>query len=328
MTSSPDYVRLGRTALRISRLCLGTMNFGPRTDRAESAAMLDAATERGINLIDTSNSYGQRAAVRGEEVIGEWLEASPGRRKDLVIATKMSSPQGQGPNDRGLSAKHIRHACEDSLRRLRTDYIDLYQIHHIDRDSCWEEIWQALDQLRQEGKILYTGSSNFPGWHIAQASEAARRWNLLGLVSEQSVYNLANRMLELEVIPACAAYGMALLAYSPLGGGVLAGILGKTVDAGMRSDSPHSRQLLDRRRAAIEHYEQLCLDLSRNPAEVALAWILSRDGVTAPVVGPRTMEHLETALGSLELRLDEAVLARLDEIFPGPGGPAPEAYAW
>ena len=246
----------------------------------------------------------------------------------MVVATKVSSPQGAGPNDGGLSAKHIRRACEESLRRLRTDHIDLYQMHHVDRSARWEEIWQALGQLQREGKVLYFGSSNFAGWHIAQASEAAARWNMLGPCSEQSVYHLANRMVELEVMPACACYGMAFLPYSPLGGGVLSGVLGKTVDATMRSGSLHARSLLERTRGAVEKFERLAAELGVEPAVLALSWVLSREGVTAPVIGPRTVAHLESALRALASPLPPEVSRRLDAIFPGPGGTAPEAYAW
>jgi len=322
------YVTLGRAAVRVSRLCLGTMSFGSRTNKTDSFTILNAAIEQGINFIDTANSYGRRGAISSEEILGEWLVNSPGLRDSLVIATKVCAPLGNGPNEGGLSAKHVRYACEESLRRLKTDYIDLYQMHHIDRSTCWEEIWQIMGQLQREGKILYVGSSNFAGWHIAQASEAARRWNLLGLVSEQSVYNLANRAIELEVIPACISYGMALLTYSPLGGGVLAGILDKTLDTKMRSISVHSQRLLEQQRNAVERYESLCQAMSLEPAVLGLAWLLSRNGVTVPVIGPRMMNHLDSALRAFELSLDNEVLTQLDTIFPGPGGAAPEAYSW
>jgi aryl-alcohol dehydrogenase-like predicted oxidoreductase len=322
-----ELVTLGRAAVRVSRLCLGTMSFGPRTGREESFAILDAAEERGVNFLDTASSYGRRGGVRGEELLGEWLAASAGRRDRFVVATKVSAPIGEGVNDRGLSAKHIRRACEDSLRGLRTDYIDLYQMHHIDRSAGWEEVWQAMGQLQREGKVLYVGSSNFAGWHIAQASEAARRWSLMGPVSEQSVYNLANRAVELEVLPACRAYGMGFLAYSPVAGGVLSGALQRTPDPATRTASLHSQQLLERRREAVARFEALCAPIAP-PAEVALAWVWSRAGVTSVIAGPRTMAHFESAIRALDLRLDAATLAQLEAIFPGPGGEAPEAYAW
>lgn len=322
------YVPLGSTALKVSRLGLGTMSFGPRTSREDAISILDEALERGINFIDTADSYGRRAETGGEELLGDWLAAAPGRRDRVVLATKVCAPVGDGPNDRGLSAKHIRLACEASLKRLKTDYIDLYQMHHIDRAAPWEEIWQAMGQLQAAGKVLYVGSSNFAGWHIAAASEAARRWQRLGLVTEQSTYSLAKRMIELEVIPACRSYGMSVLAYSPLGGGVLAVPPSEVAGPRTRRDSVHSRQLLGDCRAAVEAFHGLCHQRGVAAARVALAWVLGRGSHIIPVIGPRTREHLQVALDALANPLDEDWQTRLSELFPGPGGEAPEAYAW
>lgn len=320
-----EYTRLGRTGLKVSRLCLGTMNFGPKTDERESFAIMDRALELGINFFDTANVYGWELG-RGatEQIIGRWLAQGGGRREQIVLATKVYGRMGDRPNERGLSAYHIRRACEDSLRRLQTDHIDLYQMHHIDRETPWEEIWQAMEQLVREGKVIYVGSSNFAAWHIAQAQCAAAQRHFMGLVSEQSLYNLADRMVELEVIPACQAYGLGLIPWSPLAGGILAG----TGEEGNRRRSGYAKEVLEKHSERIARYEQFCAELGEKPADVALAWLLHQPAVTAPIIGPRTLGQLEASLRALEIRLDEETLKRLDEIWPGPGGPAPEAYAW
>ena len=322
-----DYVRLGRTGLRVSRLCLGTMNFGPLTSESDSFAILDRTLERGVNFFDTADVYGWRTGEGvTEQIIGRWLAQGGGRRERIVLATKVYGRMGPGPNDGRLSAYHIRQACEGSLRRLRTDHIDLYQMHHIDRDTPWDELWQAMEVLFQQGKVLYVGSSNFAGWQIAQASATAAARNFLGLVSEQSVYSLAARTVELEVIPACRAHGLGLVPYSPLAGGLLGGALEKAAEG--RRASERQQRLLERHRDRVAAYEALCRELGHPPAQVALAWVLHTPAVTAPIVGPRTLEQLDASLRALELRLPEDALAKLDRIFPGPGGEAPEAYAW
>ncbi|HVF03507.1 MAG TPA: aldo/keto reductase, partial [Frankiaceae bacterium] len=217
-------------------------------------------------------------------------------------------------------------ACDASLKRLQTDYIDLYQMHHVDRNTPWDEIWTAMEVLVQQGKILYVGSSNFAGWHIAQANEAAKARHFLGLVSEQSLYNLVERTVELEVGPACEAYGLGLIPWSPLSRGLLGGILRKAKEG--RSASERTQELLESKRPQVEEYEAFCDELGENPADVGLAWLLTRPAVTAPIIGPRTLDQLTGSLRAVELTLDEKALSRLDEIWPGPGGPAPEAYAW
>jgi aryl-alcohol dehydrogenase-like predicted oxidoreductase len=321
-----QYARLGRTGLQVSRLCLGTMNFGPHTSEADSFAIMDKALELGINFFDTANRYGGRVGVGAtEQIIGRWL-AQGGRREQIVLATKVYGPMGQGPNDRGLSAYHIRRACEDSLRRLQTDHIDLYQMHHIQRGTPWEEIWQAMEQLVREGKVLYVGSSNFAGWQIAQANCIAASRHFLGLVSEQSLYNLNARTIELEVIPGCRAFGLGLIPWSPLGGGLLGGALQKS-SAGRRADE-HMQQNIENNRAKLEAYEGFCRELGEQPADVALAWLLGNPVVTAPIIGPRTIEQLTGSLRAIEIQLSDEQMQRLDQIWPGPGGEAPEAYAW
>ena len=322
-----EYTYLGRTGLKVSRLCLGTMNFGPYTTEEDSYALMDRALELGINFFDTADVYGWKLGEGvTEQIIGRWLAQGGGRRDEIVLATKVYNAMGEGPNDRGLSAYHIKKACEDSLRRLQTDHIDLYQMHHIQRDTPWEEIWQAMEQLVREGKVLYVGSSNFAGWHIAKAQAAAARRNFVGLVAEQSLYNLTARMVELEVLPAAEDYGLGVIPWSPLAGGLLAGVLKKATEGRRGSDRMQAQ--VAEHRDEIEAYESLCDELGEAPANVALAWLLHNPVVTAPIIGPRTMAQLDGAAGVPEISLSNEVLARLSAIFPGPGGTAPEAYAW
>ena len=323
-------LNLGRTGLKVSRLALGTMNFGPKTSEDDSHAILDQAVEQGINLVDTADIYGYRKAQGTgagwtEEIIGRWLAQGNGRREQIVLATKVFSRMGRGPNDQGLSALHIRRACEASLRRLQTDHIDLYQMHHLDRETPWEEIWQAMDRLISDGKILYVGSANVPAWQLATGQQRAAQRNLLGLASEQSVYNLSNRAIESEVLPACRQYGMGVLAWSPLAGGLLAGS-GEPADQDRRT-APHIRTQAERRKDQVARYEALCVEMGESPATVALAWVLANPVVTAAIIGPRTPAQLDASFRALDLRLGDDVLQRLDGIWPGPGE-APEGYAW
>jgi aryl-alcohol dehydrogenase-like predicted oxidoreductase len=320
-------VRLGRTGLQVSRLCLGTMNFGPQASETESHAMMDAALELGFNFFDTANVYGWKTGEGvTEQIIGRWLAQGGGRRDKIVLATKVYGRMGSGPNDLRLSAYHIRRACDESLRRLQTDRIDLYQMHHVDRSTPWEEIWQAMEVLVAQGKVLYVGSSNFAAWHICEANRVAASRSFFGIVSEQSLYNLRSRTIELEVAPACRALGVGILPWSPLAGGLLGGVLQKAKEG--RRSSERTEKMIAEHRPQLERWERFCAELGHAPADVALAWVLRNPAVTSPIVGPRTMEQLKGSLRALEIRLDEAALKKLDEIWPGPGGEAPEAYAW
>jgi len=324
-----DYVSLGRTGVKVSRLCLGTMNFGPRTTEADSFAIMDKALELGINFYDTADVYGQKIGEGVTEgIVGRWF-AQGGRREHVVIATKVNGRMGTGPNDRRLSAYHIRRACDESLRRLQTDHIDLYQMHHIDRETPWEEIWQAMEVLVEQGKVLYVGSSNFAGWHLAQAQGEARARNFMGLVSEQCLYNLTARTVELEILPACRGLGLGVIPWSPLAGGLLAGALpkGSATKQARRAEAGRAAEFRTRR-AQLKDYEGVCQKLGEKPADVALAWLLANPVVTAPIVGPRTLEQLEGSLRALEIKLSPELMTQLDEIWPGPGGEAPEAFSW
>ena len=327
-----DYTHLGRTGLKVSRLCLGTMNFGPKTSEEDSHVLMDRALEVGLNFFDTANVYGWKTGEGvTEKILGTWFAKGGTRRDDVVLATKVYGGMGEGPNDRGLSARHVIRACEDSLKRMRTDYIDLYQMHHVDRSTPWEELWQAMDLLVAQGKVRYVGSSNFAGWHLVKAQEAANRRNSLGLVSEQCIYNLLTRHVELEVLPAARDYGIGIIPWSPLHGGALSGVIRKMREGtAERSGDGRSKDYVEAHRDQLEAWEKFCDQLGKAPSHVALAWLLAQPAVTAPIIGPRTTEQLEDTLKALEVTLDEAELSTLDEMFPpvGNGGPGPEAWAW
>ena len=339
-----EYTHLGRSGLSVSRLCLGTMNFGPLTPPAEAHAIMDHAHEIGVNFFDTANRYGGAQSPPGqiardgearvgwtEEIIGEWFAGGGGRRERTVLATKLYGAMGDWPNDGKLSALNIRRACDASLRRLQTDYIDLYQMHHVDRDTPWDEIWQAMEVLVAQGKVIYVGSSNFAAWHIAQANDTAAARGFFGLVSEQSLYNLLTRDIELEVLPAAIDYGIGVIPWSPLSGGLLGGVLRKeregSASSGRRRLAGRAREQLEQHREQIAAYEDLCGELGEEPANVALAWLLAQPGVTGPIIGPRTVGQLDDAQRAVTLELDDDVLKRLDDLFPG-YRPAPEHYAW
>ena len=320
------FMNLGRSGLSVSRLCLGTMNFGPETDEASAHVIRDAALANGINFFDTANRYGAPQHGRTEEIMGRWFAKGGGRRAKVVLATKLYGEMDAWPNNKWLSALNIRRACDASLKRMQVDYIDLYQMHHIDRSTPWPEIWQGLELLVAQGKIIYTGSSNFAGWHLAQAQAAAAVRNFMGLVSEQALYNLVVRDLEREVIPAAINYGIGILPWSPLNGGLLGGVLKKERD-GKRRLEGRAQESFEKIRPQITAYEELCADIKQEPGDVALAWLLQQPGVTAPIIGPRTLAQLEAALVAEQLELSAQVLAKLDAIFPG-YKTSPEDFAW
>jgi len=322
-----QYAQLGRTGLKVSKLCLGTMNFGPQTSEADSFAIMDKALDLGINFFDSADVYGwKKGEGITEQIVGRWWAQGARRRERTVLATKFYGDMGDGPNDRHCSALHLKQAVEGSLKRLKTDYIDLYQMHHIDRNTPWDEVWQAYEVLVQQGKVLYAGSSNFAAWNIAQANERAAKRNFLGLVSEQSHYSLKVRQVELEVVPACRAYGVGIIPWSPLGGGLLGGVLKKATEG--RRASEGVQKEIETRRPQLQAWEDFCSKLGEEPANVALAWLLHNPVVTAPIIGPRTMEQLTGTLRVLDIKLDAASLKEIDSIWPGPGNQAPEAYAW
>jgi aryl-alcohol dehydrogenase-like predicted oxidoreductase len=320
------YTNLGRSGLMVSRLCLGTMNFGAITPKKNSLKIMSQALEIGINFFDTANVYGgKKGEGITEKIIGEWFNADKSRRDKIVLATKVYGEMGNWLNERYLSAYHIKKACEDSLRRLQTDHIDLYQMHHVHRDTPWDEIWQAMEQLITEGKIIYVGSSNFAGWDIATANEEARRRKLLGIISEQSKYNLFNRFIEREMIPACEYYGVGIIPWSPLEGGLLGGVLKQSGDGRRGKDEIINK--LKNNKAQIEKWEKFCKELGEDPANTALAWLIHQKAVDAPIIGPRTLQQLKDSIRAIDIVLTEELLSKLDEIFP-PAGESPQYYAW
>jgi aryl-alcohol dehydrogenase-like predicted oxidoreductase len=321
-----QYTHLGRSGLSVSRLCLGTMNFSWTTEKADAFDVMDSAHSKGINFFDTANRYGRPEPGVTETLIGEWFAQGGSRRERTVLATKLYGAMGDWPNEGKLSALNIRRALDASLKRLQTEYVDLYQFHHIDRETPWEEIWQAMEVAVQQGKILYAGSSNFAGWHIAKAQAAAEKRNYTGLVSEQSIYNLIERSVELEVLPAATDFGLGVIPWSPLHGGLLGGVLRKESE-GRRRLEGRSAETLNRLRPQIEQYEALCAEIGQEPGDVALAWLLHQPAVTAPIIGPRTAGQLDSAERAVNLKLEAETLAKLDAIFPG-HKTAPEDYAW
>ncbi len=328
------YTTLGRTGMKVSRLCLGTMNFGPATDEKEAFAIMDRALDVGINFFDTANVYGggNDGGHCGwtEEIIGRWFRQGGNRREKVVLATKVYNfmhDENDGPNEgRGLSAFKIRRHIEGSLQRLQTDRVELYQMHHIERHITWEETWGAFEDLVHQGKVYYIGSSNFGARHLCYAQAAAEKRHFLGLVSEQHKYNLLCRLPELEVLPAAQELGLGVIPWSPLGGGLLGGNIANPA-AGSRG-ARAAAHLTDAQRTQLAAFSALCRELGEKEPEVALAWLLANPAVTSPIIGPRTLQQLEDSLRAVEIELPPDVLRRLDEIFPGPGGSAPEAYAW
>ena len=323
-----EYTKLGRSGLTVSRLCLGTMYFGSFADEKESHEIMDKALELGINFFDTADVYGwDMGEGLTEKIIGSWLSKGNGRRESIVLATKVYGQMGNAPNERGLSKYHIISACEESLTRLQTDRIDLYQMHHVERTTPYEEIWEAMEQLVREGKVLYVGSSNFAGWDIAKAQGDANNRNFMGLISEQHKYSLSCRLPELEVLPSSFDHGVGVIPWSPLDGGILGG---KALNPEKKSRTIDKMQKtkIEKYRSNIEQYYAFCEELGESPADVAIAWLLQNEAVSAPIIGPRNEEQLVGITKSVEIKLSVETLKKLDEIWPGPGGSAPEAYSW
>lgn len=330
-----DYTKLGKSNLTVSRICLGTMQFGRATSEEEAFAIMDRALELGINFFDTANVYGGRG--RSEEIIGAWLAQGGGRRDRVVLATKVYGPMADAslPNEGpGISAYKVRKHVAASLRRLQTDHIDLYQVHHIDWRITAEEFWGTFERLVDRGDVLYMGSSNFPGWGLVKYQMQAFQRGFLGFISEQTQYNLLNRIPELEVLPAAKDMGIGVLAYMPLAGGLLTG-KAKAVE-GSRTEAVEQEYgiSLAARQQQFDAYSALCEELGAPEHIVAMAWTLAHPAVASTLVGIRTLAHLDHIERAVELELDAAVMARLDEIFninrgrvlrPGP---APMAYAW
>lgn len=315
--------QIGRSGLRVSPVCLGTANFGHVTDAPTAHRMLSRALAEGVFFLDTADIYNREELENPSEVIiGRWFGEDRARRQRVVLATKVYGVTGEGANDRGLSARHIRLACEESLRRLRTDWIDLYILHHVDRTVHWEETLDALERLKTEGKILYYGTSNFAAWQLTGLHLTACVRNMFGPISEQSPYSLARREVESEVLPACRHQGIGFLAYSPLAEGLLAG-----PDAGTRRTRPTTAKRRAQNAKRLDVWHECCRNHGLAPSAAALGWVMSQPDVTAAVIGPRTEEQLDDAIAAASVPPDAALLEAIAAEWPGPGV-APEAYAW
>ena len=332
------YTNLGKSNLKVSRICLGTMHFGNRTPEDEAIKIMERALDMGINFWDTANVYSGPGELRGtsEAIIGRYFQARKGSRERVVLATKVNGPMEDvdDPNfERGISAYKVRKHVNDSLERLQTDRIDLYQVHHIDRSITLEEFWGTFEKLVADGKVLYMGSSNFPGWSLAKFQAAAMQRGSMGFVSEQSMYNLLCRWPELEVLPAALDLGIGVIPYMPLAGGILTAKVQSEPNS--RTESVENEYGVSVSSNLVKAFQALCSDLGESPVAVAIAWTLAQPAVSSAIVGIRTLAHLADMERASELDLDEGTLQRLDELFDTNKGrpirtaqPAPEAYAW
>ncbi len=315
------YRSLGRTGVQVSPLCLGAMNFGNPTPEDESQRIIDVALEGGINFIDTANVYN---AGESERIVGRALRRN-GRRDQIVLATKVHGDVGPGPNERGNSRYHIIKACEDSLQRLQTDHIDLYQLHRPALDIPQDETLRALDDLVRSGKVRYIGCSTFPAWMVMEGLATSERYNLARFVSEQPPYNLVDRRIENELVPLAQRYGLALLPWSPLAGGILTGRYANKAEvpdssrqARMGTDSLFGQRITRRAVAIADQVNAIARERGLTGSQLALLWCKDQPGITAPIVGPRTVEHLRDHLAVLDLHLDPGEAARIDALN-GPG---------
>lgn len=323
---------LGRTGLRVSRVCLGTMNFGPNTEEKEAYRIMDCALEAGINFFDTANMYGGRnGGERGwtEEIIGRWFAQGGGRRERVVLATKAFDAMNaayDGPNDApGLSTYKIRRNLSASLKRLQTDHLELFYMHNPAPHASWEELWGTYEALVNQGTLDYIGCSNFAAYQIAIGQAEAQKRHFLGLVANQTKYNLLCRLPELELLPLCKELGLAFLCWSPLQGGMLSGALLRDLEEGQRSGK-FLGKLSEEQYSRLVQYRALCRQYGKTEAEVSMAWLLAQKGVTAPLIGPRTVQQLEAIISILHWKLPDDLAMQLDSLFPSCGGPAPKAY--
>ncbi|MEO8396368.1 MAG: aldo/keto reductase [Chloroflexota bacterium] len=330
-----QFTKLGRSNMSVSRICLGTMHFGSYTPEDEAFRIMDKALEIGINFFDTANVYGGASGHGGSEtIIGRWIKQG-NRRDQIVLATKVygNMADTEHPNEvRGISSYKVRRHAADSLRRLQTDRIDLYQVHHIDRTISLEEFWTTFGRLINDGDVLYMGTSNFPGWGLAKFQMHAWQQGQVGFVSEQPQYNLLNRYPELEVLPAAREFGIGVIPYMPLAGGLLTGKV-KSV-TGSRTEQVEHEYGMTVNTQQIADYVAFCQQLGETPHAVAIAWTLANPAVSAAIVGVRTVAHLDGLDRAAELQLAPEHMARLNEIFdinkgrPLRGSEAPYAFAW
>jgi len=317
--------RVGRTGLKVSEICLGTMTFGRQCDEATSFAIMDTAVEHGVGFFDTADAYplGGGLDIVGytEEIVGKWLK---GRREQIVLATKCWAPMGKGPNDRGLSRKHIFSAIENSLRRLQTDYIDLYQVHAPDPDTPLDETLRVLDDLVHQGKVRYVGCSNFQAWLLASALWTSDRLGLARFDCLQPRYNLMFREIENEVLPLCRHYGIGVIPYNPLAGGFLTGKYKPTAEpssetrfglSGRAGAVYRQRYWQEAQFAAVAHLQEFFAARNKPLAQVAIAWVLAQPDITSPIVGATSTEQLQQSLPATELTLDEEEMKVCNEIW-------------
>ena len=317
-----EYRRLGRSGVKVAPLCLGTDNFANPTPEDEAKAMLNRAIDAGINLIDTSNSY---AKGESERIIGRALKEN-GRRQDVLIASKAHYPTGPGPNDRGNGRRHLIQACEDSLRRLQTDHIDLYQLHRPDFEVPIEETLSALTDLVRQGKVRYVGSSTAPAWKVMEAIMVSELRGYVRFVSEQPPYNLLDRRIENELVPMCQVHGLGILPWSPLAMGILAGRYADASDYPEKSRAQlrggiYAERVTARGIEVGNEFVKLAEEAGISAAQLAVLWVKDQPGVSAPLIGPRTLEQLEHFLPVLEMKLDDAVREACDQLVP-PGSAA------
>lgn len=337
-----EYTKLGRSGLNVSRFCLGTMNFGTVTSEKEAFEIMDTALDLGINFFDTSNTYGAiKSGVGGykglsEEIIGRWFAQGNNRRERVVLITKcyqdLQNPV-DGPNDcKGLSSYKMYRHLDASLKRLQTDHVEVYMMHHSDPTVTWDELWEAYDVMKYQGKVIYAGSSNFSAFDLAKAQRAAKDRHSFGLVCEETRYSLMCRLPELELFPAAKELGIGVMPWSPLQGGLLSGHA-LELQEGTRSQLIQFTK--DRRtefeepvRKQLEEFSKLCQEIGEKEAHVAIAWMLRNPAVTGPIIGPRNVEQLKDMVHAFELELSDEFVKKLEELFPGPGIGAPMAYAW
>jgi aryl-alcohol dehydrogenase-like predicted oxidoreductase len=316
-----EYRTLGRTGVKVAPLALGTDNFANPTPEDESIRVIHAALDAGLNLVDTANSY---AAGESERIVGKAVRTAGVPRDRVLVSTKVHYPTGDGPNDRGNSRLHVLRACEDSLRRLGLDHIDLYQTHRPDMDVPLDETLGALDDLVRQGKVRYIGSSTAPAWHVVESVLTSDRRGLARIVCEQSPYNLLDRRIENELVPACERHGLGIIAWSPLAMGMLAGRYA-SADAPSADSRAAVRGGIYAERvtaAGVEvgnRFAALAREAGHEPARLAALWVKDQPGITAPIIGPKTVAQLTNLLPVLEQRLDDGLRAACDELSP-PGG--------
>ena len=314
-----DYLPLGRTGVQVSKICLGTMMFGAKTDAAESIRMIDYALDAGVNFVDTANVY---AGNESERIVGEALAAGS-KRADTIVATKFYFPQGSDVNARGLSRRHLIEACEASLERLRTDWIDLYQIHRPGPEVPIDETLRGLDDLVRAGKVRYIGASMFPGWQLVESLWVAKELGLNRFVCEQPAYHLLDRTAEREVIPAAQSFGMAVIPWGPLCGGLLSGKYDRDVwpEDGRWQDGKDNwgREATELAFQVLDLLRTLAADKGCTVSQLSLAWCAAQPGVTAPIIGPRTFDQNVDNLGAVDVRMTDEDFARIDALVPPRG---------